>query len=92
VARQGLYEVCDGIYQVRGPDQSNMTLVEGNTGVIVIDPLISAETAAAVALYRAHRGQRPVKAIIYTHAHVAHVDHFDGIRGVLEGPVPMVTP
>ncbi len=90
VARQGLYEVCDGIYQVRGLDLSNMTLVEGDTGVIVIDPLISAETAAAaLALYRTHRGDRPVTAVIYTHA---HVDHFGGVHGVLDGPVPILAP
>ena len=90
VARQGLYEVCDGIYQVRGLDLSNMTLVEGETGVIVIDPLISAETAAAaLGLYRAHRGDRPVTAVIYTHA---HVDHFGGVHGVLDGAVPIVAP
>jgi len=90
VARQGLYEVCDGIYQVRGLDLSNMTLVEGETGVIVIDPLISAETAAAaLALYRTHRGDRPVTAVIYTHA---HVDHFGGVRGVLDGDVPILAP
>ena len=89
-ARQGLYEVCDGIYQVRGLDLSNMTLVEGETGVIVIDPLISAETAAAaLALYRTHRGERPVTAVIYTHA---HVDHFGGVHGVLDGPVPILAP
>ena len=82
VSRQGLYEVCEGIYQVRGFDLSNMTLVEGDVGVIVIDPLISAETAAAaLALYRTHRGDRPVTAVIYTHA---HVDHFGGVRGVLD--------
>jgi alkyl sulfatase BDS1-like metallo-beta-lactamase superfamily hydrolase len=58
-AKQGLYEVTDGIYQVRGLDLSNMTLVEGDEGVIVIDPLISKETAAAaLALYREHRGDR----------------------------------
>ncbi len=90
VAKQGLYEVCEGIYQVRGLDLSNMTLVEGESGVIVIDPLISAETAAAaLALYRTHRGERPVTAVIYTHA---HVDHFGGVRGVLEGPVPILAP
>ena len=94
VSRQGLYEVCDGIYQVRGLDLSNMTLVEGDTGVIVIDPLISAETAAAaLALYRTHRGDRPVTAVIYTHA---HVDHFGGVHGVLEGvpagSIPIVAP
>ena len=93
VARQGLYEVCPGIYQVRGLDLSNMTLVEGDEGVIVIDPLISAETAeAALALYRSHRGDRAVTAVIYTHA---HVDHFGGVRGVLQGAdpgIPVVAP
>lgn len=79
-AIQGLFEVTAGIYQVRGLDLSNMTLVEGNSGVIVIDPLISAETAAAgLALYRAHRGDRPVTAVIYTHS---HIDHFGGVKGV----------
>ena len=90
VARQGLYQVCDGIYQVRGLDLSNMTLVEGGAGVIVIDPLVSSETAAAaLALYRVHRGERPVTAVIYTHA---HVDHFGGVRGVLDGDVPILAP
>lgn len=80
VARQGLYEVVEGIYQVRGLDLSNMTVVEGDTGVIVIDPLISSETAAAaLALYREHRGDRRVVAVIYTHS---HVDHFGGVLGV----------
>lgn len=79
-AKQGLYEVVDGIYQVRGLDLSNITFVEGDTGVIVIDPLISTETAAAaLALYRTHRGDRPVVAVIYTHS---HVDHFGGVLGV----------
>ena len=91
-ARHGLYEVTDGIYQVRGFDMSNMTLVEGDTGVIVIDPLISAEVAAAaLALYRSHRGDRPVTAIIYTHA---HLDHFGGVLGVVDADttVPIVAP
>ena len=89
-AKQGLYEVTDGIYQVRGLDLSNMTLVEGDTGVIVIDPLISVETAAAaLELYRAHRGDRPVTAVIYTHS---HGDHFGGVKGVTEGGVPIVAP
>ncbi|MFD5365687.1 alkyl/aryl-sulfatase [Streptomyces sp. NPDC127103] len=80
-ARQGLYEVTEGIYQIRGLDLSNMTLVEGERGVIVIDPLLSAETAAAgLALYRKHRGDRPVTGMIYTHS---HGDHFGGSRGVL---------
>ena len=78
--KQGLYEVVEGIYQVRGFDLSNISFIEGDTGVIVIDPLISTETAAAaLALYRAHRGDRPVVAVIYTHS---HVDHFGGVLGV----------
>jgi alkyl sulfatase BDS1-like metallo-beta-lactamase superfamily hydrolase len=80
-AKQGLYEVVDGIYQVRGFDISNVTFVEGDTGIIVIDPLVSTEVAAAaLALYRTQRGaDRPVVAVIYTHS---HVDHFGGVLGV----------
>ncbi len=90
VARQGLYEVTDGIYQVRGLDLSNMSIIEGDTGVIVIDPLISAETAAAaLALYRKHRGDRPVVAVIYSHS---HGDHFGGVHGVTDGSVPILAP
>ncbi|CAA9249106.1 MAG: Alkyl sulfatase and related hydrolases, MBL-fold metallo-hydrolase superfamily [uncultured Actinomycetospora sp.] len=96
VAMHGLYEVTEGIYQVRGMDLSNMTIVEGDRGVIVIDPLISTETAAAaLGLYREHRGDRPVTAVIYTHS---HVDHFGGVRGVVSGEdvaagrVPILAP
>ncbi|WP_310777132.1 alkyl/aryl-sulfatase [Mycobacterium sp. Z3061] len=80
-AKQGLYEVVPGIYQVRGFDISNISFIEGDTGVIVIDPLVSTEVAAAaLELYRAHRGgERPVVAVIYTHS---HVDHFGGVLGV----------
>lgn len=93
-SRQGLYEVCEGIYQIRGLDLSNMTLVEGERGVVVIDPLLSVETAAAgLALYRQHRGDRPVTGLIYTHS---HGDHFGGSRGVLprgtEEGVPILAP
>ena len=95
-ARQGLYEVIEGIYQVRGLDISNVTFVEGDTGVIVIDPLGCTETAAAaLALYRGHRGERPVVAVIYTHS---HVDHFGGVFGVTSqadvdaGRVPVLAP
>ena len=80
VAKQGLYEVVEGVYQVRGLDLSNISFIEGETGIIVIDPLVSTETAAAaLALYRTHRGDRAVKAVIYTHS---HVDHFGGVLGV----------
>lgn len=79
-ALQGLYEVTEGIYQVRGLDLSNITFVEGDEGVVVIDPLISAEcAAAALALYREHRGDRPVTGVIFTHS---HADHFGGVKGV----------
>ena len=75
----GLFEVVPGIYQVRGMDLSNTTLVEGDEGVVVIDTLLSVETgAAALALYRKHRGDRAVKAVVVTHS---HVDHFGGIKG-----------
>ncbi len=96
LARQGLFEVVPGIYQVRGLDLSIMTLVEGDTGVVVIDPLISQETAAAaLGLYRTHRGDRPVTGVIYTHS---HVDHFGGVKGVTTqedvdaGRVPVLAP
>lgn len=80
-ADHGLFEVTDGIYQIRGFDLSNMTLVEGERGILVIDPLLTAETATAgLALYRAHRGDRPVTGVLYTHS---HVDHFGGVRGVV---------
>lgn len=91
--KNGLYEVTAGIYQIRGFDLSNMTLVEGDTGVVVIDPLISAECAAAgLRLYREHRGERPVTGVIYTHS---HGDHFGGVDGVLpdgRGEVPILAP
>ncbi|MQY25748.1 alkyl/aryl-sulfatase [Nocardia aurantia] len=94
--RQGLYEVAPGFYQIRGLDLSNMTLVEGDAGVIVIDPLISAETAkAGLDLYRRHRGDRPVTGLVYTHS---HVDHFGGALGVVTeedaatGRVPVLAP
>ncbi len=77
----GLFLVTDRIYQIRGFDISNMTLIEGDRGLIVIDPLISTEVArAGLALYFQHRGERPVTAIIYSHS---HADHYGGVRGVV---------
>ncbi|MGW5437217.1 alkyl/aryl-sulfatase [Nocardia asteroides] len=94
--KQGLYEIAPGFYQIRGLDLSNMTLIEGETGVLVIDPLVSAETAAAgLALYREHRGDRPVTGLIYSHS---HVDHFGGSYGVVTpqdvvaGRCPVIAP
>lgn len=77
----GLFEMAPGFYQLRGFDLSNMHIVEGEQGIIVIDPLISAETAAAaLALYREHRGDRPVTGLVYTHS---HIDHFGGAKGIV---------
>jgi alkyl sulfatase BDS1-like metallo-beta-lactamase superfamily hydrolase len=92
----GLFELAPGLYQLRGFDLSNMHVVEGNEGIVVIDPLVSAETAAAaLALYREQRGERPVTGLIYTHS---HVDHFGGAKGVLSEEeiearrVPIIAP
>ena len=77
----GLFKVTDGIYQLRGYDLSNMTLVEGHSGWIVVDPLTARETAsAAFAFARQHLGNRPIVAMIFTHS---HIDHFGGVLGVL---------
>jgi alkyl sulfatase BDS1-like metallo-beta-lactamase superfamily hydrolase len=79
----GLFKATDRVYQVRGLDLSNMTLIEGDTGLIVIDPLITTETAkAAMELYFKHRPRKPVVAMIYSHS---HADHFGGVRGVISG-------
>ena len=77
----GLYKVTDRVYQLRGFDVSNMTVIEGDSGLIVIDPLISTEVAkAAMDLYLKHRPRKPVAAVIYTHS---HIDHFGGVRGIV---------
>jgi alkyl sulfatase BDS1-like metallo-beta-lactamase superfamily hydrolase len=92
----GLFKVVDGLYQVRGLDIANMTLVEGKTGLIVIDTLTSVEGArAGLELYFKHRGNRPIVAVIYTHT---HTDHWGGVRGVVAeadvkaGRVPIIAP
>ncbi|WP_105903100.1 alkyl/aryl-sulfatase [Vibrio gangliei] len=78
----GLFEVTDGVYQIRNFDLSNMTIIEGKKGITVIDPLVSAETAkAALELYYQYRGKKPVVAVVVTHS---HVDHYGGIRGVVD--------
>jgi len=92
----GLFELAPGFYQLRGFDLSNMHVAEGREGIVVIDPLVSAEVAAAaLALYREHRGDRPVTGLVYTHS---HVDHFGGAKGVVSaddveaGRVPVLAP
>jgi alkyl sulfatase BDS1-like metallo-beta-lactamase superfamily hydrolase len=78
----GLYEVVPGLYQVRTLDLSNITFAEGEDGIVAFDPLISAETArAALDLYYEHRPRKPIVAVIYSHS---HVDHFGGVRGIVD--------
>ncbi|MBE6112334.1 MAG: MBL fold metallo-hydrolase, partial [Peptococcaceae bacterium] len=77
----GLFEVTDGIYQVRGYDMANLTVIKGDTGWILFDPLMSIEcTQAAMELIEKNLGDYPVKAVIISHS---HVDHFGGIKGVM---------
>jgi alkyl sulfatase BDS1-like metallo-beta-lactamase superfamily hydrolase len=77
----GLFKVTEGIYQLRGFCISNMTIIEGKAGWIIVDPLTSRETAStAIAFARKHLKARPITAIIYTHS---HIDHFGGVLGVI---------
>lgn len=92
----GLFKVTDRIYQVRGYDLSNVTFIQGDTGWIVGDPLISAETAkAALDLANKNLGQKPVVAVVYSHS---HVDHYGGVRGIVDeadvksGKVKIIAP
>lgn len=78
----GLFKVCDGIYQVRGYDMANLTVIKCNTGWIVFDPLMSTECSqAAMQLIEKNLGSYPIKAVIISHP---HVDHFGGILGIME--------
>ncbi|QFS87164.1 MULTISPECIES: alkyl/aryl-sulfatase [unclassified Marinobacter] len=80
-AIHGLFEVVEGMYQVRNMDLSNMTIIEGNSGLVIIDPLLTPATArAGLELYYQHRSKRPVVAVLYTHN---HADHFGGVKGVV---------
>lgn len=92
----GLFEVTKGVYQIRGFDLANMSLIKGDKGWIIVDPLLSPETAkAGLDLANKELGYRPVTAVIITHS---HIDHFGGIRGVvdekdvLSGKVPIYVP
>lgn len=96
ITMSGLYKVTDDIYQVRGYDLSNMSIIKGKTGWIIIDPLLSAETGkAALQLVNENLGERPVVAVIHTHS---HIDHYGGVRGVVNeedvksGKVKIIAP
>ncbi|MEM1244544.1 MAG: alkyl sulfatase dimerization domain-containing protein, partial [Pseudomonadota bacterium] len=96
IIKGGLYKVTAHIYQVRAADLSNITFIEGPNGIVIVDPLISTETAqAALNLYFQHRPKKPIVAVIYTHS---HVDHFGGVRGVIsaqdvkDGKIKIVAP
>ena len=95
-AEIGLFKVTDGIYQLRGFDVANITLIEGKTGWIVVDAMTSRESAAAaMAFARQHLGNKPVTALVFSHS---HIDHFGGALGVLtpqevaERKVPVIAP
>lgn len=92
----GLFEVVEGIYQVRGADLSVITFIEVPDGIVVVDPCLSAEPARfCLDLYREHRGDRRVAGVIYTHS---HTDHYGGVRGIVDedevkaGNVKVVAP
>ena len=94
--KHGLYALADNIWQVRGFDLSNMTIIKGQTGWIIIDPLTSRDTAAAaLKLVNEKLGARPVTAVVYSHS---HGDHFGGVRGIINeadvkaGKVAIIAP
>lgn len=96
ISRGGLYKVVDGVYQVRNSDIANLTVVEGESGLVVIDCMGAVESAAqAMAMIREHVSDKPVAAVIYTHT---HIDHYGGVKGVVDpqdvasGKVPIVAP
>ena len=81
-SHHGLFKVAERIYQVRGYDLSNIAIIEGDTGYIVVDPLLTAEVAAAaMELVYEHLPRKPVVAVIYSHS---HADHFGGVKGVVD--------
>ncbi|MDI1364460.1 MAG: alkyl sulfatase dimerization domain-containing protein [bacterium] len=96
LARHGLFQVSDRVWQVRGFDLANITFIKGDTGWVVVDPLTTAETAeAAFDLVTEKLGALPIRAVIYTHS---HTDHFGGVRGIVDqkdveaGKVAIVAP
>ncbi len=77
----GLFEVTDGIYQVRGYDLANITFVRSDSGWIVFDCGTTIETsAAALELLEKNFGEAHIAAVVISHA---HVDHYSGIGGLV---------
>ena len=96
IRKGGLYKVVDGVYQVRNNDIANLTVIEGDTGLVVVDCMSSVEAATqSMAMIRAHVSDKPVAAVIYTHT---HIDHYGGVKGVVSaedvasGKVPIIAP
>ena len=96
IYQPGLYKVTDRLHQVRNHDIGNLTIVEGDDGLIIIDCTTGIEPASAgLALYREHVADKPVVAVIYTHT---HIDHYGGVKGVVDeadvasGKVPIIAP
>jgi alkyl sulfatase BDS1-like metallo-beta-lactamase superfamily hydrolase len=96
LSKHGLFAVTDGVWQVRGFDVSNMTVIKGLTGWVLIDPLTSPDAArAALELVNSQLGPRPVTAVVYSHS---HADHFGGVRGIVDeadvkaGKVSIIAP
>ena len=78
----GLYKVADGIYQIRGFDLSVMSIIETDSGYVVIDPLVTPRTVeAGLRLVYQHLGRKPIVAVIYTHS---HIDHWGGVKGIID--------
>ena len=96
IRRGGLYKVTDGLYQARNNDIANLTIVEGDAGLVIIDCTASVEAARqGMDLFREHVSDKPVVAVIYTHT---HIDHYGGVKGVVDpadvasGKVPVIAP
>lgn len=94
--RGGLYQVTDGLYQVRNNDIASLTIIEGDSGLVIIDCTASVEAAAqGMELFSAQVSDKPVVAVIYTHT---HIDHYGGVKGVVDaadvasGKVPIIAP